>query len=193
MGLIGFLKARLGIPKAGVGSVSSAYPICIGAFADRRNSSISQVLKMELYGPAGLRAFIRTILNMTDSKCQDKYAVHELLRAGEQPSAPCTARTMRDDEVKGRDIVCGEDGFWRECVKVWSNRARRNIVVDVGQVVHRGKLYPENFLIPFRSAISSPMLRIRNSRIPHVMGRRRQRRGGTNRRSRTLEEARSSR
>lgn len=115
MGLIGFLKAQLGIPRAGIKSV----------------------LKMELYGPVGLRAFVRTILNMTDSKCQDKYVVHELLQPGELPSAPCTTRAMRDNEVKGRDIVCGEDGFWRECVKVWSNRARRDIVVDVGQVVHR--------------------------------------------------------
>lgn len=151
MGLIGFLKAQLGIPKAGVKSVSSFHRIC-GAFADCLNSSVSQVLKMELYGPVGLRAFIRTILNMTDSKCQDKYVVHELLRAGEQPSAPCVAHEMRENEVNGRDIVCGEDGFWRECVKVWSNRARRNIVVDVGQVVHRGKSRPENFLVPFCSA-----------------------------------------
>lgn len=94
---------------------------------------------MELYGPVGLRAFIRTILNMTDSICQDKYVIHELLRPGESPSALCTARAMRDNEVKGRDIVCGEDGFWRECVKVWSNHAQREIVVDAGQVVHRGK------------------------------------------------------
>jgi len=94
---------------------------------------------MELYGPAGLRAFIRTILNMTDSQCQDKYTVHELLRHGEQPSAPCAPGAMRTNEAEGRDIVCGEDGFWRECVRVWSNRARRDIVVDAGQVVHRGK------------------------------------------------------
>lgn len=106
-------------------------------------SLIAQVLKIELYGPAGLRAFIRTILNMTDSQCQDKYAVHELLHPGEQPSAPCTSGTIRANEVGGRDIVCGEDGFWRECVKVWSNRARREIVVDAGQVVHRGEHYPE--------------------------------------------------
>lgn len=115
MGLIGFLKAQLGIPKLG----------------------IKPILKMELYGPAGLRAFIREVLNMTDSKCQDKYVVHELLRPGQQPSALCTPRTMRDNELKGKDIICGEDGFWRECVKVWSNRAKRDIVVDAGQVVHR--------------------------------------------------------
>lgn len=98
---------------------------------------------MELFGPAGLRAFIRTILNMTDSQCQDKYTVHELLHPGEQPSAPCTPGTLRANEVRGRDIVCGEDGFWRECVKVWSNRARKEIVVDAGQVVHRGKPHSE--------------------------------------------------
>jgi len=96
MGLIGPLKAQLGTPMAGV----------------------DPVLKVELYGPAGLRAFIRMILNMTDSQCQDKYAIHELLHRGEQPSAPCTPGAMRGNEVKGRDIVCGEDGFWRECVGV---------------------------------------------------------------------------
>ena len=134
---------------------------------------------MELYGPAGLRAFIRGILDMTDSKCQDKYVVHELLRSGEQPSAPCLPHTMRENEVKGRDILCGEDGFWRECVQVWSNRARRNIVVDAGQVVHRGKPHSESSLIPFYSALSSSMFRIRHSRISHAMGCQGKRRGGT--------------
>lgn len=100
---------------------------------------------MELYGPAGLRAFIRTILNMTDSQCQDKYAVHELLHRGEQPSAPCTPGAMRGNEVEGRDIVCGDDGFWRECVKVSTNRSRGEVVVDAGKVVHRGK--PHSVLI----------------------------------------------
>ena len=102
---------------------------------------------MELYGPAGLRAFIRTILNMTDSQCQDKYAVHELLSPGEQPSVPCTSGVMRNNEVEGRDILCGADGFWREFVKVWSNRARREIVVDAGQVVHRGEPHSERSLL----------------------------------------------
>jgi ribonuclease Z len=95
---------------------------------------------------------------MTDSKCQDKYVVHELLRPGEQPSAPCTTGEMRDNEVKGRDIVCGEDGFWRECVKAWSNRARRDIAVDAGQVVHRGKLYSEHLPIPSAQLFQVPCL-----------------------------------
>ncbi|KAF9652811.1 hypothetical protein BDM02DRAFT_3136795 [Thelephora ganbajun] len=141
MGLIGFLKAQLGIPRAGVKPVSTTpspdHITFYGAFADRWDSSIAQVLKMELYGPAGLRAFIRTILNMTDSQCQDKYVVHELLGPGEQPSAPCKPGSMRANEMGGRDIVCGDDGFWRECVKVWSHRAKREIVVDAGRVVHR--------------------------------------------------------
>jgi len=98
---------------------------------------------VELYGPAGLRAFIRTILNMTDSQCQDKYAVHELLHRGEQPSAPCTPGTMRGNELEGRDIVCGDDGFWRECVKVTTNYSKREVVVDAGKVVHRGEPHSE--------------------------------------------------
>ena len=112
---------------------------------------------MELYGPAGLRAFVRTILNMTDSQCQDKYAVHELLHPGEQPSASCTPGAMRGNELEGRDIVRGGDGFWREFVKVSTNYSRREVVVDAGQVVHRGKPHleftrcfpiPHLFLVP---------------------------------------------
>ena len=125
---------------------------------------------MELYGPAGLRAFIRTILNMTDSQCQDKYAVHELLRPGQEPSASCTPGMIRGNEVEGRDIMCGDDGFWRECVKVWSNRARREIVVDAGQVVHRGELHVEYLLILYPSPLCSPMLRLCHPRVSHRMG-----------------------
>lgn len=148
MGLIGFLKAQLGIPRAGVQPVRAIFHHLIhGVFPNCLSSSIGQVLKIELYGPVGLRAFIRTVLNMTDSQCQDKYVVHELLRPGEQPSAPCTANEMRPNEAEGRDIVCGQDGFWRGCVEAWSNRARRNIVVDVGQVVHRGMPHSEESFI----------------------------------------------
>ena len=107
---------------------------------------------------------------MTDSQCQDKYVVHELLRPGEQPSAPCVSGAMRANEMGGRDIVCGDDGFWRECVKMWSNRARREIVVDAGRVVHRGKSHSECSLVPHPSPLSSPMFRIHHSRISHSMG-----------------------
>jgi hypothetical protein len=107
---------------------------------------------------------------MTDSQCQDKYVVHEFLRSGELPSAPCTADVLRANEVGGRDILCGKDGFWREPVKVWSNRAKRDIVVDVGQVVHRGELRSESLLIPYRSALFSPLSWICHSRIPHAIG-----------------------
>ena len=148
---------------------------------------------MELYGPAGLRVFIRTILNMTDSQCQDKYTVHELLHPGEQPSAPCIPGAMRANEVEGRDIVCGEDGFWRECVRVWSNRAKRDIVVDAGQVVHRGKPHSECLSISRSSSLSSPMLRLRHPRISHRMGTQRRGRRGTSRRSRAVEKTRPSR
>ena len=147
---------------------------------------------MELYGPAGLRAFVRTILNMTDSQCQDKYTVHELLRPGEQPSAPCIPGATRSNEVEGRDIVCGEDGFWRECVRVRSNRAKRDIVVDVGQVVHRGEPHFECSSIPRSSSLSSPMPRLRHPRISHRTGTQRRGRRGTSHRLREVEKTRSS-
>lgn len=95
------------------------------------NVSAYSQLRMQLYGPPGLRSFIRFNLKMTEVALNGRYAVHELLQKGDTPSAPCTPEEMHDNEAPGMDIEAGEDGLWRDVV------AQDDWSVDVGPIAHR--------------------------------------------------------
>jgi len=68
-------------------------------------------LRLQLYGPAGLRRFVRSNLAATYMQLGGKYAAHELLRAGDVPT-PCSPGDLHENEVPGRDIFAAEDGTW---------------------------------------------------------------------------------
>ncbi|KIM25064.1 hypothetical protein M408DRAFT_331380 [Serendipita vermifera MAFF 305830] len=137
--------------------------------------SSSTQLRMQLYGPAGLRSFVRFNLGITEVGLVGKYAVHELLGKEEQPSAGCEKEVLHENEVPGMDIRAGEDGLWREIVKTrdgeWS--------VDAGPLVHRTRCLgyvfkevassstPASAFIPALDANASSLLihnRVRNPR-----------------------------
>lgn len=96
------------------------------------------VLKVDIYGPVGVRAFIRTVLSLTHTRSADRYRVNELLMPGEVSSAsPDDAQALHCSEVDGRDIPCGEDTFWRSII-VQDRHDGSQIIVDAGPIVHRG-------------------------------------------------------
>lgn len=61
----------------------------------------------------GLRAFIRSVLNITQARLGYQFAVHELHAAGVVDGSDCTS-VRRADEAPGQDIVM-ESGVWRVC------------------------------------------------------------------------------
>lgn len=69
--------------------------------------------RIEIYGPAGIRTFVRSILTMTLTRTAEKYVVHELLRADDAPTS-CEPEDLHSSELVGKDIWCSDDGFWRE-------------------------------------------------------------------------------
>ncbi|KAF8633709.1 hypothetical protein AX17_004367 [Amanita inopinata Kibby_2008] len=110
---------------------------------------------VEIYGPAGIRSFVRQNLKMTCTRMADHYVVHELLTARD-PVTPCNdvAPVQADDptssihcdlrhdwdvrhpnEKCGRDVYPGEDNFWRE---ITSGEGRfGDVIVDAGPIHHR--------------------------------------------------------
>ncbi|KAJ7063068.1 beta-lactamase-like protein [Mycena amicta] len=96
----------------------------------------SELPKIEIFGPSGIRLFVRSILKMTSTRTADKYVVHELLRADDIPTS-CEPTELHSSEVAGRDIRCSEDGFWREFTRGQSQRPLGDIVVDAGPILHR--------------------------------------------------------
>ncbi|KAJ7837874.1 hypothetical protein B0H14DRAFT_2790387, partial [Mycena olivaceomarginata] len=91
--------------------------------------------KIETYGPAGIRTFVRSILKMTLTHTAEKYVAHELLRPEDTPT-PCEPpEVMHSSELVGRDIRCSDDGFWRAFTQ--GKGALGDVVVDAGPILHR--------------------------------------------------------
>src|SRR6266404_123697 len=90
--------------------------------------------RVNLYGPAGLRTFLRTILSLTSTKTADRYAVHELLTRVDART-PCDISLLHDSEEPGQDMLCDEAGFWRDFVEGRSTRG--SVIVCAGPLVHR--------------------------------------------------------
>lgn len=97
--------------------------------------------KVQVYGPAGIRQFIRTAFTLTHTRSADQYCVHELLSVGESPSAPADDIDLfHPSEEAGTDIIAGNDGFWRRITEQRLHRGPDNhVVVDAGPIEHRGQ------------------------------------------------------
>ncbi|KAI0045566.1 Metallo-hydrolase/oxidoreductase [Auriscalpium vulgare] len=112
MGLVTFLRNVLGIsPELFVASTEPP--------------------TVNIYGPSGLRLFLRSNLQFTRTRTADRYAVHELLTREDDL---CTGE-LHSSEAEGRDIVCGEDGLWRDVAVGRSSRGE--IHVQAGPIEHR--------------------------------------------------------
>ncbi|GAA5981433.1 hypothetical protein JCM11641_004761 [Rhodosporidiobolus odoratus] len=89
----------------------SAFP---GA-EDPRIGEAKEVPPTQIYGPSGLRLFLRTCLSLTSSILSRPYVVHELLFLDEEP-CPQDPQVLHPSEKKGRDIRMGQEGDWRDVV-----------------------------------------------------------------------------
>ncbi|KAI0058152.1 hypothetical protein BV25DRAFT_1891647 [Artomyces pyxidatus] len=97
--------------------------------------SLTRAPKVNIYGPAGLRAFVRSNLSLTHTRTADGYAVHELL-VPTDARTPCEpAEVLHPSERRGRDLLCDQDGFWRDITIVKSQRGE--IRVQAGPIIHR--------------------------------------------------------
>ncbi|KAK7023767.1 ribonuclease Z, partial [Favolaschia claudopus] len=96
---------------------------------------LDQPPKIEIYGPAGIRTFVRNIMTMTLTRTADKYVVHELLRPEDNPTPCDPPQVMHTSEVAGRDIRCTDDGFWKEITQ--GEGLLGDILVDAGPILHR--------------------------------------------------------
>ncbi|KAH9971277.1 beta-lactamase-like protein [Russula compacta] len=116
MGLPTFLRSTLGFPHP------------------EKLSSRGTPPRINLYGPAGLRAFLRNTLSLTRTHTADRYAVHELLTPTD-PRTPCNDEALYDNEEPGQDVLCDEHGYWRDFAE---GRSFRGVVnVCAGPLVHR--------------------------------------------------------
>lgn len=130
MGIITILRNVLGFYKEPTGEA-----------AERIQEAV--LPKVEIYGPHGIRKFVRTIMTLTHTRSADKYVVHELLSPDETASVSSIStenNPLHGNELPGKDLSCDANGFWRNiasevCTGYGSGRYR--MLVDAGPILHR--------------------------------------------------------
>ncbi|KAG8830666.1 hypothetical protein FRC17_004500 [Serendipita sp. 399] len=112
--------------------------------------------RMHIYGPSGIRNFVRFNLKITQVGLVGRYAVHELLQKGESPSVTCEDGHLHENEAVGLDIMADDDGFWRKIVE------QGNWSVDAGPISHRVPCIGYVFQEKSRSSVSG------NVYVPYI-------------------------
>ncbi|KAL5534910.1 hypothetical protein ACEPAF_3000 [Sanghuangporus sanghuang] len=85
---------------------------------------------VELYGPAGLRTFVRSILKMTMTDLTERYCVHELLTPSDTLTS-CDDFDMHPGESVGRNIISVSTGLWFDLA------VEGSIQIDAAPIMHR--------------------------------------------------------
>jgi len=71
---------------------------------------------IEIFGPEGLRQWIRTTLKLCHAQIPIKYVVHELVlqeeKAWKRAAKWNVIEEKHQDELSGNDIICSKDGLW---------------------------------------------------------------------------------
>jgi ribonuclease Z len=136
MGIVPILRNILYPPGPNQAESSTKKPVITPPLFPLK-TSFPKKPRIEIYGPAGVRAFIRTILKMTLTRTSDTYIVHELLTQDDELTPCDPPELMHSSEVSGKDIRCSpEDGFWRAFTR--GSGVFGNVVVDAGPISHRG-------------------------------------------------------
>ncbi|TFK48091.1 Metallo-hydrolase/oxidoreductase [Heliocybe sulcata] len=87
---------------------------------------------LHLYGPKGLREFVRMNLQITYTDLKMQYAVHELLTPSDFPTS-CHPGALHPNEADGEDIVCDDKDSHR-----WLDFMNNgHIRVDAAMIQHR--------------------------------------------------------
>ncbi|GAA5968354.1 hypothetical protein JCM3765_002913 [Sporobolomyces pararoseus] len=94
---------------------------------DPRIEQSQSIPPTQIYGPSGLRLFLRTCLALTHSTLTRPYQVNELLFPDEQEEIGA----LHPSERRGENIRCDKDGFWRGIVG-----EEKGMRVDVGPILH---------------------------------------------------------
>lgn len=89
---------------------------------------------LEIYGPSGLRQFLRCTLSLTQTILARPYRVHELLFPDEQGDR---SSDLHPSERLGQDVRAdGKDGFWRNFV------SEDGVTVSAGPILHSSESKP---------------------------------------------------
>jgi ribonuclease Z len=98
-------------------------------------------IRLDIYGPPGLRTFVRSNLALTHVELAGRYAVHELLTQ-EDKITSCTSSERHPNENEGWDLFADDNMLYPSVHE--DDRMR----VAAARIVHRGDYIDDIFAIP---------------------------------------------
>lgn len=94
---------------------------------------------VNVYGPSGLRSFLRNAFFSTHIQLGGMYACHELLHPGDSPTS-CAVEAMHLNEMAGQDLLTDSEGLWRDILDPSSSSSPRSsstLQISAGPIKHR--------------------------------------------------------
>lgn len=90
---------------------------------------------VEVYGPKGLREYVRASLLSTHTHLDGWYVVHELHFPNDTPSDPALGVYEKEFSM-GRDIAQGPEGVWGDFCEIDIRGGRAEFTVSAGEIKH---------------------------------------------------------
>ncbi|WWC90691.1 uncharacterized protein L201_005628 [Kwoniella dendrophila CBS 6074] len=92
-----------------------------------------------IYGPAGIRKMVRTILKITSINLAGVFAVHEILEQGEESSVHCEEEDLHANEAVGIDFIANDNGVWENILEQGNSTGKgsKGWSVKAGPIHHR--------------------------------------------------------
>ncbi|KAK6498478.1 hypothetical protein TWF481_011069 [Arthrobotrys musiformis] len=102
------------------------------------NAEKKREADFEVYGPEGLREYIRTSFRLTKSLAWGSYVVHELRTPsnGEEGKVKDEAEDMMPMELPGYNIFPDKDGYWRDILSSAESSQPIEWDVSAGPIIH---------------------------------------------------------
>ncbi|EJD44924.1 hypothetical protein AURDEDRAFT_103870 [Auricularia subglabra TFB-10046 SS5] len=102
---------RIFITHMHVDHVFGIVPLMSTVMSPFTHKGPPDAIRLQIYGPAGLRSFLRHNLKTTSLFLGGKYQTHELLASGD-PRTSCDGADLHENEAPGEDIFVSADGTW---------------------------------------------------------------------------------
>ncbi|KZV94167.1 hypothetical protein EXIGLDRAFT_709094 [Exidia glandulosa HHB12029] len=151
---------RVFITHMHVDHVSGLVPLMSTIMFPLAYSGPPDTIRLQVYGPAGLRSFVRNNLKAMFLQLGGKYEVNELLSVDDVPTTNAPEE-LHESEAPGRDFYAGDDGTWPAF-----ERTPDGWCISAGPLVHRAPCVGYIFNEPPIPRAVSPEYLARLNTIP---------------------------
>ena len=111
----------------------------------KEQAKVSPKTPLEIYGPPGLREWLRLTLSLSGASLNFKYKVHELHACSNQQDGQLSNATLLNCELPGENLTPDESGVWRNLSS--QNEDLDIVCVHAALLKHRAQMPTIGFVL----------------------------------------------